>query len=356
MNKILIATSYLTMLFASSGSAFEVNSPGGSNYAWYDVGPQCGSNYRENCGILANYEDDSVREVVKGQLRDMYTYGQRRLRIPVFHRGDGDSKTIMNSGTKANRDRIATNVRNLVMDAKYAGFVEVMIGFFPMSDFNNPISWDEISYNEHNDPYGDNGATLNGLAQQENLQTILAVRSQIQGLIHYRIDLMNEGAPPSNKHRWHWYVARTWSDYVKITRQHHDTVGVSIIVDGGAHSTLPKERYQNMMNAYKAHSTKTPILYSIHAYRDAGGNKDAIEAFDQFLDSQNDQKGWIIGETLYTDPPTQTDFKQANIGNRDVFFVLQWPIKYPRGPSHNGTDMVNVMPWLNYYWEELRKR
>jgi hypothetical protein len=51
---------------------------GGSNYGWYFLGPGCS---REPYGVVYNY--DTATATIDSQLQQMYSNGQRRLRIPV---------------------------------------------------------------------------------------------------------------------------------------------------------------------------------------------------------------------------------------------------------------------------------
>jgi hypothetical protein len=53
---------------------------GGSNYLTYHLDPPCS---REPYGVVYNY--DTATATINAQLQQMYTNGQRRLRILIFH-------------------------------------------------------------------------------------------------------------------------------------------------------------------------------------------------------------------------------------------------------------------------------
>src|SRR5579863_6463063 len=52
---------------------------GGSDYGWYHLDPPCS---REPYGVVYNY--DTASGAINSQLQQMYTNGQRRLRIPIY--------------------------------------------------------------------------------------------------------------------------------------------------------------------------------------------------------------------------------------------------------------------------------
>jgi hypothetical protein len=301
------------LTFSSTGFAFRTLSPGGSNYAWYNLdapfqpAPQTGQNCREPYGIIANYHQPGVRSTVQSQLSQMRANGQERLRIPIYHGRGLNTGTVMDSTGGNLSATHRQNLQNFLADIKTAGFAEIMVGFFPTSAFNDPIQWSA---------WREDGF-------QENWNLIFTLRPLIVNAgILYRIDLMNEGAPTSGQTRLQEYVRRLWGNYNYVFGK-ADTVGVSIIGDN-------IDRYVTMRNVMLSTGYGLPYLYSVHFYESAvSGN--AMANLHQAMQSRGDAGGWIIGEVLYQDQTTLNKMLTTYVGTRPIFFVLQWPVSRGRG-------------------------
>lgn len=65
---------------------------GGSNYGWYHLDPPCN---REPYGVVYNY--DIATATIDSQLQEMYSDGQRRLRVPIFFGRGLNPGSVMDS-------------------------------------------------------------------------------------------------------------------------------------------------------------------------------------------------------------------------------------------------------------------
>src|SRR5277367_4242837 len=109
-----------------SGSSQQPAGVGGSDYAWYHLDPPCS---REPYGVVYNY--DTASATIDSQLQQMYSNGQRRLRIPIYFARGISSGTIMDSTGGNLAPQFQSNLANLLAAIKAAGFEEVEVGFFP---------------------------------------------------------------------------------------------------------------------------------------------------------------------------------------------------------------------------------
>lgn len=293
--------------------AAKAQSPGGSNFAWYALtspsqpAPVTGLNCREPYGIIANYHAAGVRSTVQSQLAAMWAQGQRRLRIPIFHGRGIATGTVMDSNGGNLSATHRQNLQLFLSDIRTAGFAEIVVGFFPVGAFNEPTSW-----NSWNEP-----------GFQENWNLIVNLRPLIAGAgIHYRIDLLNEGAPTSSQTQLKEYVRKLWINYNLVFGK-NDTLGFSIIGDN-------VNRYQTMRSIMMATGYGLPYLYSVHFYETAVAGS-GISNLHAAMQNNGDAQGWIIGEALYQDQPTLDKLRSLNLGTRTIFYLLQWPITRNRG-------------------------
>lgn len=308
MYKFLIAFSAVFLLATSNeAEAVRAQSLGGSNYAWYAVGPLTpGQNCREAYGIISNYHLAHVRNTVRGQLASMYANGQRRLRIPLFHGHGLATGTVIDStgGNLSANHRL--NLRNFLADIRTAGFVEIVFGFFPVGAYNDPTQW----------------GAWNEAAFQENWNLIVNLRPILTSAgLQYRIDLMNEGAPTSGQTQLKEYVRKLWINY-NIVFGKSDTLGFSIIGDN-------VDRYRTMRSIMVASGYGTPYLYSVHFY-ESSIDSNAILSLHNAMLANSDSQGWIIGEALYEDQGTFNKLVSTSLGSRQLYFLLQWPVTRAR--------------------------
>jgi hypothetical protein len=182
---------------------------GGSNYGWYYLAPPCN---REPYGVVYNY--NMATSTIDTQLQQMYSNGQRRLRIPIFHARGINSGTIMDSTGGTLAPQFLTNLANLLGAVRAAGFVEIEVSFHPQSS-NDPTQWTSFS----DDYFQENWSLI------QNLHPIIAGAG-----IPYHLDLLNEGIPPLGYAALLQYDQMLWNDYVAEFGS-SDTLGFSIIAD-----------------------------------------------------------------------------------------------------------------------------
>ena len=266
-------------------------------------------------GVVYNY--DTATATINAQLQQMYSNGQRRLRIPIYFARGIDSGTIMDSTGGNLAARFQTNLANLLAAIKAAGFVEIEVSFHPQSD-NDPIGW----------------ATFSDDYFQENWSLIQNLRPIIAGAgISYHLDLMNEGIPPPGYAALLQYDQMLWNDYVSQFGS-SDTLGFSIIADsahvGQVSAVYGPSAYGNQ---------GAPQLFDVHIYDDPGNSFDT--AFSG-LNSQGYQGvPWIIGEAFYNDADEASALRQEiNNTGQTVLYLTQWPVSADRNCSPD----VNVAP------------
>jgi hypothetical protein len=316
---VLATAAFLVGSFACGGGSSPPSGPshtsaglGGSDYAWYHLDPPCN---REPYGVIYNY--DTATATINSQLQQMYSNGQRRLRIPIYFARGINSGTIMDSTGGNLSPQFQANLANLLAAIKAAGFEEIEVGFFPQSA-NNPVEWTAFS-----DDYFQENWTL-----IQNLRPIV-----VNSGIPYHLDLMNEGIPPPGYDAMLQYDQMLWNDYVAMFGS-ADTLGFSIIADS-AHAGQVSAVYGP--SAYG--SSGSPQLFDVHIYDETG------VSFETAFDSLNAQgyQGvpWIIGEAFYNDATEAASLRQeANSTGQKVLYLTEWPVTSDRSCSPD----VNVAP------------
>jgi hypothetical protein len=285
---------------------------GGSNYGWYYLAPPCN---REPYGVVYNY--DSAKTTIDSQLQQMYSNGQRRLRIPIYHARGINSGTIMDSTGGNLAPQFLTNLTNLLASIKAAGFEEIEVSFNPQSN-NDPTQWTIFSSDYF----------------QENWSVIQNVRSVVAGAgISYHLDLLNEGIPPLGYSALLEYDQTLWNDYV-AKFGNSDTLGFSIIADsahvGQVSTVYGPSAYGNQ---------GSPQRFDVHIY-DETGNSFAT-AFTSLTSQGYQGVPWIIGEAFYNDA-TEAAAQREEISKtgQQVLYLTQWPLTFSESCDVN----VNVAP------------
>ena len=324
---LLLITS-ITLGGFCSGPLAGTYATGGSNYAWYKVeGASC---IREPYGVIANFNTQS--SVIKQQLAAMRANGQQRLRIPIFYGHNLNTGTVMNStgGNLSAQNR--KNLADFLKAVKNAGFVEIIVSFFPTGDYNDPAAW--LSYKEEN--------------YQENWNVVFNVRPIIaaSGML-YRIDLHNEAIPTSSQTALLQYTQHLWNDYV-YSYGKNDTVGFSINTD------TTQDRLDQLSivygdSIYGNHGA--PYLFDLHIYGlEPKTQKNTFQIFQNAYNKIHPYfpgQGWIIGETSYNDFEEAQDLNLAiTATGQIVFYVAQWPLTtstFAQQPPTNCRD-VELIP------------
>jgi hypothetical protein len=300
----------------SSGSSGMPAGLGGSDYAWYHLDPPCS---REPYGVVYNYNTASA--TINSQLAQMYSNGQRRLRIPIYFARGINSGTIMDSTGGNLASQFQANLAGLLAAIKAAGFEEIEVGFFPQSA-NNPVEWSTFS----DDYFQENWSLI------QNLRPIV-VRSGIP----YHLDLMNEGIPPPGYAPMLQYDQMLWNDYVSMFGS-ADTVGFSIIADS-AHAGQVSEVYGP--SSYG--NGGSPQLFDVHIYDETGAS--FATAFSSLTAQGYQGVPWIIGEAFYNDAIEAAALHQeVTSTGQTVLYLTEWPVTSDRTCSPD----VNVAPPVDF--------
>jgi hypothetical protein len=285
---------------------------GGSNYAWYYLAAPCN---REPYGVVYNY--NTATATINSQLQQMYSNGQRRLRIPIYHARGINSGTIMDSTGGTLAPQFLANLTNLLAAVKATGFEEIEVSFHPQSN-NLPTQWTTFS----SDYYQENWSVI------QNVRSVVAAAG-----IPYHLDLLNEGIPPQGSAALLQYDQMLWNDYVAKFGS-KDTLGFSIIADvahvGQVSAVYGPSAYGNQ---------GAPQVFDVHIY-DETGNSFAT-AFSSLTSQGYKGVPWIIGEAFYNDA-TEAAAQRAQIisTGQQVLYLTQWPVTASESCS---TD-VNVAP------------
>ncbi len=285
---------------------------GGSDYGWYHLDPPCS---REPYGVVYNY--DTATAIINSQLQQMFTNGQRRLRIPIYFARGIDSGTIMDSTGGNLAPRFQANLANLLAAIKATGFVEVEVSFHPQSN-NNPIGWTNFS----DDYFQENWALI------QNLRPIIAAAG-----ISYHLDLMNEAIPPPGYAPLLQYAQMLWNNYVAMFGS-SDTLGFSIIADAAHVAQV------SMVYGPSAYGNQgSPQLFDVHIYDETGSS--FATAFSGLSSQGYQGVPWIIGEAFYNDAAEAAALRQEiNSTGQTVLYLTQWPVTADRTCSPD----VNVAP------------
>ncbi|MEJ5207503.1 hypothetical protein [Denitratimonas sp. CY0512] len=318
-------------------------SVGGTNYLWFGDDGQCSQASRDAFGLAKRYHEidpvlGPVRAIAQQQLAVMHERGMRRLSLGIFFiHGPTSSGTLVDSSNPAQVAQAAANIGMLMQDVKNAGYNEVLFRFFPTANINPS----QPEFPAHSDnPNSDYARRVD-----EYWNLIQAVRPVLAASgLHYRIDLMVEGAPrdsnppfpiPENE-RYKYPANERWSKAVRTLWQRYlaaygrdDTVGFSFLVDED--NNRLRSRVRHMQYVYEGNY---PFLYAIDFY--AGDTQDEYEKFMRmhgYMVSQNPsgaswhQNGWIIAEAHYEDPiAAQALARAIRETGRTVFYLTQWPL------------------------------
>jgi len=288
---------------------------GGSNYAWYQLDPPC---TREPYGVIYNY--NTATSTINSQLQQMYSNGQRRLRIPMYFARGINSGTIMDSTGGNLAPQFRSNLANLLAAIKAAGFEEVEVGFFPRSA-NNPVQWTTFS----EDYFHENWSLV------QNLRPII-----LNSGLSYHLDLLNEGIPPPGYAPMLQYDQMLWNDYVSAYGN-ADTLGFSIIADA-AHAGQVSAVY----GPSSFGSSGSPQLFDVHIYDETGAS--FATAFAALKAQGYEGVPWIIGEAFYNDATEAAALRQqATSTGQQVLYLTEWPLT-----SDESCPDVNVAPPVKF--------
>ncbi|MEU3272956.1 hypothetical protein ABZ639_19110 [Saccharomonospora sp. NPDC006951] len=287
-------------------------SRGGSNYAWYQLD---GCN-REPYGVVNSFH--KAPETIAEQLQAMYDAGQRRLRIPLFHRRGPESGTLLDStgGDLSAQNR--KNLTDLLALIKETRYEEIQVSFIP-SGGNTPFEWPQWNP----DLYEENRSIVH------NIRPLIA-----EAGVHYRIDLYNEAIPTAGQEVLLRYARELWADYTSAYGK-NDTIGFSTIAN--------PDRVRRIPEVYGANP---PHLFDFHFYFN-----EQFDEYGKFMETHrimNEHgyltQGWTIGEMHYNDPVAADQLSRAIADSgRTVYYALQWPWTREKRCEH-----VDVTPPIDF--------
>ncbi|RZS44631.1 hypothetical protein EV193_101507 [Herbihabitans rhizosphaerae] len=288
---------------------------GGSNYGWYQL-DGCD---REPYGVVASFHN--APDTIAQQLRTMFDAGQRRLRIPLFHRRGTPSGTLIDSTGGDLPAQARQNLTDLLRLIKETGFEEIQVAYIP-SGGNTPYEWP--SWNE--DLY------------LENWNVVRNIRPIVAGAgAHYRLDLYNEAIPTVGQEVLLQYARRLWGDYTREFGK-DDTIGFSTIADPDRVRRIPE-----------VYGDNPPHLFDFHFYFN-----DQLDEHGKFTETHRlmnemgyTSQGWTIGEMHYDDPVAAEQLSRAiTETGRQVFYALQWPWTREKRCEH--VDVTPPVDFGNY--------
>lgn len=330
-------TAVLSLLLSVHLQAADLQTAGGSNYAWYAIDQSIlnnneDRNCREPFGIIANYHQQQVSNTVSQQLDSMFINGQRKLRIPIFHANDLTTGTILSSAGGDLTQQARGNLTRFLAHIKAAGFEEILVGFFPQSR-SSPHNW----YTE----FGTGNTTTrtrfyDTSTLQENWNLIKNLRPIIVSAnIDYKIDLWNEGAAASTQPISRQYTSDLWALY-NAAYGKSDTVGFSVATgsrveaanpDPNVIGDLAADRYTVMKQVYDESGYGAPNVWDFHFYDDLDRK---FRKVDAAMVEHGDNTDIIIGEAYYQDPVTLSHLQNIST-NRQIRTVYAWPVTTARG-------------------------
>ncbi len=325
-------------------SGFELARPllaGGSNYHWYALGPGC---EREPFGIVANYHEFGVRDLVREQLIDMRAAGQERLSLGLYHltpavpTADGRvTGTVLDSSGGALRPQYLQNIADLLSDVRDAGFRNFLFRYFPQGD-NDAKHWE----------------TLNAARLEDNWGVIRSIEPLLlaSGLGH-GTDLLVEGMPRArifagqilenepNKDGWSRYAREIWKRYVTEFGRDR-SVGFSFVSD--TDDQRIDSRVEHKDYVYTVGGTLTlPVALALDIY--GTPERDERWIYERYrkhvVDEGMGTLPWVVAETYYDDAVAARGLGEAMTATgHSILYLTQWPLQ--RMNSCNGD--VTVAP------------
>jgi hypothetical protein len=280
----------------------------GANYTHY-VTRNCGLRH----GIITHYNLPGVRRRVRAQLAAMRAAGIQSLRLLLWYMTDATGQTwgIVSSNGGHLAEPYRSNLIHYLSDVTRAGFEQLTLSFAPewTSDPLMP-NYDPSLFDE----------------DWELVRDVVPLVKQY-GPPSTRIDLQNEGAPPSwldpaafaEAEDW---ITRMWSNYA-------DTFGSAdaSISSVGAHAPRDTtDRVQNLIEALQASGRPLPGWFDIHPAYDYDGTLSTLQAVDALLTRDGLSQPLVVGEEAYNDKAVAQAVAQfMATSSRRVLEVMEWP-------------------------------
>jgi hypothetical protein len=296
----------------------------GANYTHY-VSPSCSLDL--SYGIVTQYDRPGVRARVRAQLAAMRAAGIQSLRLLLWYMSDaaGQDWGVVSSAGGQLAEPYRSNLIHYLGDVRQAGFAQLTLSFGP---------------NWTNDPLGTN---YDPAMFDEDWAFVRDVRPMLEryGPASTRVDLMNEGAPPSwlapaALARDEDWITRMWSNYVDAYGS-TDASFSSVGADGPYDTT---DRIQNLIDALRASGRPLPTWFDIHPAYDGNLTLSTLQAVDALLTRDGLSQPLVIGEEAYNDSKVARAIAQFTAtSTRRVLEVMEWP-KAARGACRD----ISVSP------------
>jgi len=282
----------------------------GANYTHY-VSPSCSLDL--SYGIVTQYDWPGVRARVRAQLAAMRAAGIQSLRLLLWYMSDaaGQDWGVVSSAGGQLAEPYRSNLIHYLSDVRQAGFAQLTLSLGP---------------NWTNDPLGTNydpALFAEDWAFVRDVRTIL----KRYGSASTRVDLMNEGAPPSwlasaALARDEDWITRMWSNYVDAFGS-TDASFSSVGADGPYDTTA---RLQNLIDALHASGRPLPTWFDIHPAYDYNLTLSTLQAVDALLTRDGLSQPLVIGEEAYNDSRVAQAIAQFTATSpRRVLEVMEWP-------------------------------
>jgi hypothetical protein len=285
----------------------------GANYTHY-ASRSCGLNH----GIITHYNLPGVRRRVRTQLAAMRAAGIKSLRLLLWYMTDatGQNWGIVSSGGGHLAEPYRSNLIHYLSDVRRAGFEQLTLSFAP--------EWTSAPLMPNYDP---------SLFEEdwEFVRDVVPLLKRF-GPRSTRIDLQNEGEPPSwldpaalaQAEDW---ITRMWSNYVDAFGS-ADASFSSVGADGPYDTA---DRVQNLIDALRASGRPLPRWFDIHPAYNFGGTLSTLQAVDALLTREGLSQPLVVGEEAYNDRFVAHAIRQfiANSPRR-VLEVMEWPLRADR--------------------------
>jgi hypothetical protein len=321
MPRVVAVATVLLLVAATFGGATpaalrETSGPApliGANFTHYD-GRSCSLDH----GVITHYDLPGVRRRVRAQLAAMRAAGIQSLRLLLWYMSDatGQSWGIVSSGGGRLAEPYRSNLVHYLGDVRRAGFEQLTLSFAPEWT-SNPLggNYDPSLFDE----------------DWEFVRDVVPLLERY-GPRSTRVDLQNEGAPPSwldpvafaQAEDW---ITRMWSNYVDAFG--NADASISSVGADGPNDTA--DRLQNLIDALQASGRPLPRWFDIHPAYDFAGTLSTLEGVDQLLTSDGLPQPLVVGEEAYDDRSVARAIRKFAAGSsRRVLEVMEWPLRADR--------------------------
>lgn len=330
LSLLAVAPAAADPVFASGFESARALGRGGANLHWYQLDDGC---VREPYGIVANYHEPGVRDIVNDQLVSMRASGHDRINTGIFHLRpeqptvDGRvTGTVLDSTGGRLHLQMQRNLGQFLKDIRYAGFTELLFRYFPQgrNDVRNGLPFDDSLLDE-------------------NYSLIASIEPLLQASgVDYRTDIFVEGMPRArilagvilpgepNNNEWSSYARSLWQRYYRQFGA-ANTVGMSFVsdIDGNRIDS----RVAHMDYVYRVDGTvRLPPVFAFSFYGNDAAARDEGWIFRRYQSRLRDDglfdTGWIIAEAYFNDSAAADSLVDAMTETgQKVLYLTQWPLQ-----------------------------